>query len=121
MPFRLPACIIIISVLATQQVPGLEPFRGSLEEIYDKFNKYKRTVPVRCGLRRLLLARPDACPSSAPPPPPSLPRHLVGHAGRDAGRSRCRPPGLAAPHPGAPPLPPDCAAAAACPPLAHLA
>ena len=29
------------------QVPGLEPFRGSLEEIYDSFNKYKRTVPVR--------------------------------------------------------------------------
>lgn len=33
---------------ASLQVPGLEPFRGSLEEIYDKFNKYKRTVPVRC-------------------------------------------------------------------------
>lgn len=31
------------------QVPGLEPFRGSLEEIYANFNKYKRTVPVRCG------------------------------------------------------------------------
>lgn len=30
-------------------MPGLEPFRGSLEEIYDKFNKYKRTVPVRWG------------------------------------------------------------------------
>ena len=29
------------------QVPGLEPFRGSLEEIYANFNKYKRTVPVR--------------------------------------------------------------------------
>jgi mRNA-decapping enzyme subunit 2 len=27
--------------------PGLEPFRGSLEEIYHSFNQYKRTVPVR--------------------------------------------------------------------------
>lgn len=32
---------------ARPQVPGLKPFRGSLEEIYDSFNKYKRTVPVR--------------------------------------------------------------------------
>jgi hypothetical protein len=29
-------------------VPGLEAFKASLEEIYDDFNKYKRTVPVRC-------------------------------------------------------------------------
>lgn len=33
--------------LIFEKVPGLQPFRGSLEEIYDKFNKYKRTVPVR--------------------------------------------------------------------------
>lgn len=37
-----PGCTLV-------QVPGLEPFRGSLEEIYANFNKYKRTVPVRCG------------------------------------------------------------------------
>ncbi len=57
------------------QVPGLEPFRGSLEEIYDKFNKYKRTVPVRCvpvsfllpsltcspGDSQALQASPQAC------------------------------------------------------------
>lgn len=29
------------------QVPGLGPFKAALEEIYDRFNKYKRTVPVR--------------------------------------------------------------------------
>lgn len=28
--------------------PGLEPFRGSLEQIYAEFTAYKRTVPV-CG------------------------------------------------------------------------
>ncbi|KAI7841458.1 hypothetical protein COHA_004853 [Chlorella ohadii] len=33
--------------LMFEKVPGLEPFRGSLEEIYANFNKYKRTVPVR--------------------------------------------------------------------------
>ena len=27
--------------------PGLEPFRGSLEQIYSAFTQYKRTVPVR--------------------------------------------------------------------------
>lgn len=27
--------------------PGLEPFRGSLEQIYAEFTEYKRTVPVR--------------------------------------------------------------------------
>lgn len=44
------------------QVPGLEPFRGSLEEIYANFNKYKRTVPVRCGPgARTAAARPAGC------------------------------------------------------------
>lgn len=33
--------------LIFEQCPGLEPFRGSLEEIYQSFNAYKRTVPVR--------------------------------------------------------------------------
>jgi len=27
--------------------PGLEPFRGSLEQIYAEFTEYKRTIPVR--------------------------------------------------------------------------
>jgi mRNA-decapping enzyme subunit 2 len=33
--------------LIFEKCPGLEPFRGSLEEIYQSFNAYKRTVPVR--------------------------------------------------------------------------
>ena len=33
--------------LIFEKCPGLEPFRGSLEEIYQAFNAYKRTVPVR--------------------------------------------------------------------------
>ncbi|PSC69393.1 mRNA-decapping enzyme subunit 2 [Micractinium conductrix] len=33
--------------LIFEKVPGLQPFRGSLEEIYAQFNAYKRTVPVR--------------------------------------------------------------------------
>lgn len=33
--------------LMFDKCPGLEPFRGSLEEIYQAFNAYKRTVPVR--------------------------------------------------------------------------
>lgn len=33
--------------LMFEKCPGLEPFRGSLEEIYHSFNKYKRTIPVR--------------------------------------------------------------------------
>ena len=33
--------------LIFDKCPGLEPFRGSLEEIYAAFNAYKRTVPVR--------------------------------------------------------------------------
>ena len=33
--------------LIFEQVPGLQPFKASLEEIYQNFNKYKRTVPVR--------------------------------------------------------------------------
>ncbi|KAI3425090.1 hypothetical protein D9Q98_008468 [Chlorella vulgaris] len=33
--------------LIFEKVPGLQPFKASLEEIYDDFNKYKRTVPVR--------------------------------------------------------------------------
>ncbi|KAH7617923.1 putative mRNA-decapping enzyme subunit 2 [Nannochloris sp. 'desiccata'] len=33
--------------LIFEKCPGLEPFRGSLEEIYASFNAYKRTVPVR--------------------------------------------------------------------------
>lgn len=33
--------------LIFDQCPGLQPFRGSLEEIYQAFNAYKRTVPVR--------------------------------------------------------------------------
>ena len=35
------------------KVPGLQPFKASLEEIYDNFNRYKRTVPVRRAARRL--------------------------------------------------------------------
>ncbi len=42
-------CMSCTRAHACLQVPGLEPFRGSLEEIYANFNKYKRTVPVRCG------------------------------------------------------------------------
>jgi len=33
--------------LIFEKCPGLEPFRGSLEEIYQGFNAYKRTIPVR--------------------------------------------------------------------------
>eukprot|EP00889_Picochlorum_renovo_P004602 jgi/Picre1/31632/NNA_006983.t1 len=33
--------------LIFEKCPGLEPFRGSLEQIYTAFNEYKRTVPVR--------------------------------------------------------------------------
>eukprot|EP00887_Chlorella_sp_A99_P000012 scaffold16.g12.t1 len=33
--------------LIFERVPGLQPFKASLEEIYASFNKYKRTVPVR--------------------------------------------------------------------------
>ena len=46
MAAALIACLSNV-LLALVQVPGLEPFKASLEEIYDKFNKYKRTVPVR--------------------------------------------------------------------------
>ncbi len=34
--------------LIFETCPGLEPFRGSLEQIYAEFTAYKRTVPV-CG------------------------------------------------------------------------
>ena len=33
--------------LIFQVCPGLEPFKKSLEQIYQNFNAYKRTVPVR--------------------------------------------------------------------------
>ena len=35
------------AALIFQTCPGLEPFKGSLNEIYEAFNAYKRTVPVR--------------------------------------------------------------------------
>lgn len=33
--------------LIFDKCPGLEPFQGSLDDIYNSFNAYKRTVPVR--------------------------------------------------------------------------
>ena len=33
--------------LLFERCPGLEPFKPSLEEIYQNFNQYKRAVPVR--------------------------------------------------------------------------
>jgi hypothetical protein len=35
--------------LLFERCPGLEPFKPSLEEIYQNFNQYKRAVPVRCA------------------------------------------------------------------------
>ena len=65
------------------QVPGLQPFKASLEEIYDNFNKYKRTVPVRCvcavgGV--WVGAGSPASPQSTVPPahPPACPSACLG-------------------------------------------
>ena len=62
------------------QVPGLEPFKASLEEIYSDINNYKSTVPVRWGGWRggghmtqgwAAVCLPSAClgPSAAPSAP----------------------------------------------------
>ena len=49
--------------LIFEKCPGLEPFKGSLNEIYEAFNAYKRTIPVRGAIlldptmKKVLLVR----------------------------------------------------------------